>query len=212
MTIFSPHFHRITSGTVAAADLPDMGVVRDGTPCGNNLISMNRTCSSIYPFVDRSKCPSNNVALDCSGHGVCSNVNTCFCDAGWTGHDCSTQTANSYIIGSGSQGNQYPPPASAITGAPPLVTTAAPQMQTSNSKTTSYGTINTTTFPSLIDTVAASAAAAAQQPCTNSSISPSDADINGINSVTMTLTVALVLMAAFLCVALVTISYRYPTC
>lgn len=30
---------RITSGTVAAADLPDMGVVRDGTPCGNNLVS-----------------------------------------------------------------------------------------------------------------------------------------------------------------------------
>jgi hypothetical protein len=28
----------------------------------------------------------------------------------------------------------------------------------------------------------------------------------------MTLTVALVLIAAFLCVALVTISYRYPTC
>lgn len=29
---------RITSGTVAAADLPDLGIVRDGTPCGNSLV------------------------------------------------------------------------------------------------------------------------------------------------------------------------------
>ncbi|XP_046650492.1 disintegrin and metalloproteinase domain-containing protein 23-like [Daphnia pulicaria] len=69
---------KITSGTVAAADLPDLGIVRDGTPCGNSLICMNKTCSSFYPHIDRSKCPSNNVALDCSGHGVCSNINSCF--------------------------------------------------------------------------------------------------------------------------------------
>jgi len=209
MTFASFSILRITSGTVAAADLPDMGVVRDGTPCGNNLICMNRTCSSIYPYVDRSKCPSNNVALDCSGHGVCSNVNNCFCDPGWTGHDCSTQTAESYIIGSGSA-NQYPPPASAITGAPPLVTTAAPQTQTSNSKTTSYGIISSSSL--IADTVAGAAAAAGKQPCRNESGSggaPSPNAKDGISSVTMALTVALVLMAAFLCVALVTISYRY---
>lgn len=33
---------RITSGTVAAADLPDLGIVRDGTPCGNNLVGLHK--------------------------------------------------------------------------------------------------------------------------------------------------------------------------
>ncbi|XP_059352595.1 uncharacterized protein LOC130700381 isoform X6 [Daphnia carinata] len=142
---------KITSGTVAAADLPDLGIVRDGTPCGNNLICINKTCSSIYPYIDRSKCPSNNVALDCSGHGVCSNVNSCFCDAGWTGHDCSTQTNDSYIrsghsgdksgLGAAEASERDASHAGALgTGAPPLngVTTLKPEAQTSNSKTTSY--------------------------------------------------------------------------
>jgi len=63
---------KVTSGTVAASNFPDIGFVRDGTSCGTNLICINKTCSSIYPYIDRSKCPSNNVALDCSGHGTCS--------------------------------------------------------------------------------------------------------------------------------------------
>lgn len=159
---------------------------------------MNRTCSSIYPYVDRSKCPSNNVALDCSGHGVCSNINTCFCDAGWTGHDCSTQTADSYILGG--SGNQPASP-SAITGAPPMATTQAPQTQTSNSKTTSYGTRRLFIASVSHDLI---------EPCRNeSSDGTSGSAQDGISSLTMTLTVALVIMAAFLCVALVTISYRY---
>lgn len=40
---FNHHYSirsRITSGTVAAADLPDLGIVRDGTPCGNNLVRL----------------------------------------------------------------------------------------------------------------------------------------------------------------------------
>lgn len=114
---------------------------------------MNKTCSSIYPYIDRSKCPSNNVALDCSGHGVCSNVNSCFCDAGWTGHDCSTQTNDSYIrsghsgdksgLGAAEASERDASHAGALgTGAPPPlngVTTLKPEAQTSNSKTTSYG-------------------------------------------------------------------------
>ena len=137
---------RITSGTVASADLPDLGIVRDGTPCGNNLVCINKTCTSIHPYIDRSKCPSNNVALDCSGHGVCSNVNSCFCNPGWTGHDCSTQTNITYPGYNTQQEKEadshYRQP-SAITGAPPApngLSTAPPSTQTQNSKTTSYGT------------------------------------------------------------------------
>lgn len=138
-------FPRITSGTVAATDLPDLGIVRDGTPCGNNLICINKTCTSIHPYIDRSKCPSNNVALDCSGHGVCSNVNSCFCNPGWTGHDCSTQTNITYPgynVQQEKESDNHYRQASAITGAPPAsngLTTPPPATQTQNSKTTSYG-------------------------------------------------------------------------
>lgn len=65
------------------------------------------------PYIDKhNKCPSNHNNLECSAHGViyldsissvhnanttyyfpqiCSNLNQCFCDNGWTGNDCSIQ-------------------------------------------------------------------------------------------------------------------------
>ncbi|XP_046455697.1 uncharacterized protein LOC124203135 isoform X8 [Daphnia pulex] len=185
---------KITSGTVAAADLPDLGIVRDGTPCGNSLICMNKTCSSIYPHIDRSKCPSNNVALDCSGHGVCSNINSCFCDAGWTGHDCSTQTNDSYIrsgfqsgdkMGAAEASERDSANAGALgTGAPPPlngVTTLMPEAQTSNSKTTSYA---------------------------RKVSGEKGGSYEGVSSLTMALTVVLVVKAGLLCIALVAILHR----
>ncbi|XP_065200094.1 disintegrin and metalloproteinase domain-containing protein 11 isoform X3 [Planococcus citri] len=65
------------------------GLVRDGTPCGTDLICINQTCTSIFPHVDHGKCPSNHKNLECSSHGLCSNLNTCHCEDGWTGPDCS---------------------------------------------------------------------------------------------------------------------------
>lgn len=52
------------------ADLPPNGLVRDGTPCGEDLICVNQTCTSLFPYIDTSKCPSNHNNLECSGHGV----------------------------------------------------------------------------------------------------------------------------------------------
>ncbi|OUC49350.1 putative Disintegrin, partial [Trichinella nativa] len=43
---------------------------------------------NIYQHVD---CPTTNTALFCSGHGICTNLNICHCDAGWTGRDCSVK-------------------------------------------------------------------------------------------------------------------------
>ncbi|PSN55652.1 hypothetical protein C0J52_21827 [Blattella germanica] len=50
---------KATSGTIDSPEIPDMGLVRDGTPCGDNL--------------------------------VCTNVNKCYCEMGWSGPDCSIQ-------------------------------------------------------------------------------------------------------------------------
>ncbi|XP_060833898.1 disintegrin and metalloproteinase domain-containing protein unc-71 isoform X4 [Rhopalosiphum padi] len=67
-------------------------LVQDGTPCGDNLICINQTCTSMNPYIDtHNKCPSNHNNLECSAHGICSNLNQCFCDNGWTGNDCSIQ-------------------------------------------------------------------------------------------------------------------------
>ena len=72
----SQHFYnfyificRATSGTVEASEFPEHGLVRDGTPCGENLVCVNQTCVSIFPFVDNTKCLTRTNA-ECSGHGV----------------------------------------------------------------------------------------------------------------------------------------------
>ncbi|XP_076396944.1 disintegrin and metalloproteinase domain-containing protein mind-meld isoform X4 [Megachile rotundata] len=78
-----------TIGKVEGSEMPLMGLVRDGTSCGDNLICVNQTCTSRFPLVDKERCPSNNNNIECSGNGVCTNVNKCYCNPGWNGSDCS---------------------------------------------------------------------------------------------------------------------------
>lgn len=90
--------------------LPPFGLVRDGTPCGENQICMNRSCVATFVQVPQERCPTNDLSLECSGHGVgpltisfsssltscgsfycqhCTNENKCFCETGYNGTDCS---------------------------------------------------------------------------------------------------------------------------
>ncbi|XP_058444693.1 disintegrin and metalloproteinase domain-containing protein 33 isoform X9 [Malaya genurostris] len=85
------YHHRSITGSSTGAATPPFGLVRDGTPCGDNLICVNQTCVSIFPYIDQTKCPSNHNNLECSGNGDCTNTNKCFCKFGWTGPDCSIQ-------------------------------------------------------------------------------------------------------------------------
>jgi len=50
---------------------------------------MNQTCQKLSLFIDNTHCASNNVDLECSGLGDCSNTNICHCEEGHTGEDCS---------------------------------------------------------------------------------------------------------------------------
>lgn len=70
--------NRSTSGTVNESEFPEHGLVRDGTPCGENLVCVNQTCVSIFPYIDTSKCPVSHNNQECSGNGVsCDFVGDC---------------------------------------------------------------------------------------------------------------------------------------
>ncbi|XP_055954110.1 disintegrin and metalloproteinase domain-containing protein 11-like isoform X5 [Argiope bruennichi] len=79
----------MSGGTLSVPDIPDLGMVRDGTKCAEEKICVNQTCVSITQFIEPGNCPTSHMGLVCSGHGVCSNLNSCYCDRGWTSYDCS---------------------------------------------------------------------------------------------------------------------------
>lgn len=64
--------YRTTSGAAVSRNFTENGLVRDGTPCGRNLICVNQTCVSIFPYIDQTKCPTNNNNVECYGQGVSS--------------------------------------------------------------------------------------------------------------------------------------------
>ncbi|GAB6031770.1 hypothetical protein CHUAL_010178 [Chamberlinius hualienensis] len=78
---------KVTSGSFGTNQ--NLGLVQDGTRCGDERVCLNQTCMSLKLLTPNGRCDSNNVALSCSGNGVCSNVNTCFCNLGWSGSNCS---------------------------------------------------------------------------------------------------------------------------
>jgi len=74
--------------------MANQGLVRDGAKCGENKICLNQTCKDISHIGSYTKCPLNHPPhggrqVECSDKGKCSNINTCVCDPGWSGIDCS---------------------------------------------------------------------------------------------------------------------------
>ncbi|XP_062389003.1 disintegrin and metalloproteinase domain-containing protein 11-like isoform X1 [Sardina pilchardus] len=75
-------------GHAVLADGSDLGYVEDGTPCGPNMMCLERRCLPLTAF-NLSTCSGSNYGHICSDHGTCSNEVKCICDRDYTGKDCS---------------------------------------------------------------------------------------------------------------------------
>ncbi|KOB72726.1 Disintegrin and metalloproteinase domain-containing protein 22, partial [Operophtera brumata] len=60
---------KITTGLLQHTEIAPLGLVRDGTPCGDNLVCVNQSCTSIFPFIDHTKCPTDQNNNECSAKG-----------------------------------------------------------------------------------------------------------------------------------------------
>ncbi|XP_049601133.1 disintegrin and metalloproteinase domain-containing protein 11 isoform X2 [Syngnathus scovelli] len=75
-------------GHALLEDGSDLGYVEDGTPCGPNMMCLERRCLPVAAF-NLSSCAGSNLGRICSDHGTCSNEVKCICDRDYTGKDCS---------------------------------------------------------------------------------------------------------------------------
>ncbi|KAJ6667234.1 hypothetical protein lerEdw1_017212 [Lerista edwardsae] len=80
-------------------NLTDSGAVKDGTPCGINMMCINGKCTSVSSL--KYDC---NVATMCHKQGICNNLKHCHCDYGWAPPDCEKK-------GYGGSIDSGPPPA-----------------------------------------------------------------------------------------------------
>ncbi|ELV11680.1 Disintegrin and metalloproteinase domain-containing protein 30 [Tupaia chinensis] len=62
--------------------IPDIGVVNDGTSCGENRVCLNKSCVSVS--VLKFDC----LPEKCNGRGVCNNRKNCHCMYGWAPPFC----------------------------------------------------------------------------------------------------------------------------
>ncbi|KAM3867601.1 disintegrin and metalloproteinase domain-containing protein 9-like [Diretmus argenteus] len=68
------------------SDVPDPGMVSEGTKCGDNKVCMNYECRSAD--VLNYDC---DVEKKCHGHGVCNSNKNCHCEDGWAPPHCDVR-------------------------------------------------------------------------------------------------------------------------
>ncbi|NWS53568.1 ADA20 protein, partial [Chunga burmeisteri] len=78
--------------------IADVGAVEDGTPCGSDMLCINRTCTSI------SLLNYDCNLTKCHDRGVCNNHKNCHCRYGWAPPYCEWE-------GFGGSVDSGPPPA-----------------------------------------------------------------------------------------------------
>lgn len=69
-----------------------IGLSLDGSSCGSGTVCVAGSCVEMTSVSAPVSCPSNNLALQCSGHGDCTTTSLCVCFAGWSGIACDVRT------------------------------------------------------------------------------------------------------------------------
>ncbi|XP_063051414.1 disintegrin and metalloproteinase domain-containing protein 9 isoform X1 [Engraulis encrasicolus] len=67
-------------------DVPDPGMVGEGTKCGENKVCLNYECKDAAEL--NYDC---NMETKCHGHGVCNSNKNCHCEYGWAPPFCADQ-------------------------------------------------------------------------------------------------------------------------
>ncbi|GAU87928.1 hypothetical protein RvY_00714-2 [Ramazzottius varieornatus] len=70
-------------------------LVQDGTKCDHEKICLRNKCMPFKHLLPEFDCPSYSSVATCSGHGICTDLNTCFCESGYHGEDCSSYNNHS---------------------------------------------------------------------------------------------------------------------
>ena len=84
---FNSISYMCTSASIDAGnDIPDSGLVFDGTYCGTEKVCIAQECVDLSTL-SITFCPSFN-GTECAGNGVCTNQATCRCNDGFTGLSC----------------------------------------------------------------------------------------------------------------------------
>ncbi|KAG5280924.1 hypothetical protein AALO_G00065500 [Alosa alosa] len=68
---------------VIRPDVPDLGMVNDGTKCGEERVCFNNECRDVSEL--KYDCEMED---KCHGHGVCNSNRNCHCDYGWAPPFC----------------------------------------------------------------------------------------------------------------------------
>ncbi|CAI4230543.1 unnamed protein product [Auanema sp. JU1783] len=86
---FSQNAKQIQCKSVADAPL---ALSADGSSCGSGRVCVAGSCVEMTSVSAPVACPSNNHALQCSGHGDCTTTALCVCFAGWSGEACDIRS------------------------------------------------------------------------------------------------------------------------
>ncbi|CAD6188075.1 unnamed protein product [Caenorhabditis auriculariae] len=82
------------------------GMVMNGANCGSGRVCIDGSCVEMSSVSAAVACPTNNLALLCSGHGHCTTTQQCVCFSGWSGKACDMRSNTSSIAGSTSENSK----------------------------------------------------------------------------------------------------------
>lgn len=95
---FSQNSQQIQCKSIAGSQ--PLAQVQDGSHCGSGKVCVAGSCVEMSSVTSPTTCPSNNLALLCSGHGHCTTTSKCVCFNGWSGTACDIRSNSSTYQGS----------------------------------------------------------------------------------------------------------------